>query len=289
MRAVWAVMLSLMLIPNLPDLLQAQTNVDAKAVAELERAETLYGEQDKPDEALKIAQAQLDTFRKTQDYDHLVDCLFLIGNCYYQQGDWKKTEQYMVEANQLGWQHFPQQMGTGALKVIGEAQFMQDKPEAALSTYRDRATRLKAEGPDADLSELAGAYFDIAGVLISLDRGDEALEQLAEAQQANTAHAAFLAKPDSGAQQDDKDANLLDRAEIVYHQAIALYREEKFSECREKLTAALADFEAIQATKRTDVRDRLVAVLDDLVVTSEKLGDMAKAEEYRARRDALNV
>lgn len=290
MRVVWALMLSLMLIPQLPDPLAAQggVNVDARAVAELERAEQLYADSDNPQEALRIALAQVEAFQQTEDYDHLVDCLFLIGNCYFELGEWAKAESFMTNANELGWKLFPEQMGTGALKIIGESQFNQDKFDAALITFRERVSKLKAQGAELDQSELAGALFDAAGVLINLDRAAEAMALLSEAQQANAAHAAFLAKPDSGAQQDDKDANLKDRAEILYHQAIALFRQNKFADCRVKLEDALKDFEAVQATRRMDVRDRLVVVLDDLVVTCEKLDDNAAAEQHRARRDQLN-
>jgi tetratricopeptide (TPR) repeat protein len=284
-------MLTMMLLPQLPDPASAQggtgSKQDARAIAELERAEQLYAE-DKLQEALKLALAQVEPFQKVQDYDKLVDCLFLIGNCYYELGDWAKAESFMINANELGWKMFPDQMGTGALKIIAESQFNQDKVDAALITYRQRVSKLLEQGSNVDQSELAGAHFDVAQALIVLARPAEALSPLSDALQANTAHQAALARPDSGATQDARDANQLDRAEIIYHQAIAYFRQDKLQDCLSRLDAALKEFDAVQASGRLDVRDRLVAVLDDLVVTSEKLGDNTKAAQHRARRDALN-
>jgi tetratricopeptide (TPR) repeat protein len=288
MRIVWAAMLSLLFIPGLlSPAAAAEGSADPKAVTELERAEKLYSE-DKPQDAVKIALAQVDGLQKAKDFDHLVDCLFLIGNCYYEMGDWKRAEQFMRNANDLGWQTFPDQMGTGALKVIADCQLMQNDLEGALKTYQERVQKLKKQTTGIDQGDLAGALFDVGSMMVNLQRPAEALPLFKEAQTANEAAAKALAAAGATSQQDDKDANAIDHAEIVYHQGIALFAQDKFAECRKQLEVALQEFDAVQATKREDVSDRLVAVLDDLVLTSEKLSDNKAAEEYRARRDKLN-
>jgi glycosyltransferase A (GT-A) superfamily protein (DUF2064 family) len=120
-----------------------------------------------------------------------------------------------------------------------------------------------------------------------MDRGDEALPLLQQAETANQAAGATLAK-DTAATQEDKDANAIDRAEIVYHQAIALFRQTKLAECRPKLESALGLFTAVQNAGREDVGDRMVAVLDDLVQVCDSLGDKAASDKYKAQRDKLN-
>jgi tetratricopeptide (TPR) repeat protein len=258
----------------------------AEAVKKLAEAEQLYAEQDKPKEALRIAEPLVRDFERAQDWDHLVDALFLIGNAHYDLGEWKQGEAAMQRAHELGMQHFADSMGTGALKVIGECQYEQQNYDAALKTYQSRVDMLRQQGAAADQGDLAGALYDTAALLIDLDRAQEAVPLLDDAVKANTAHAA--AQATGKAPQDEQDANATDRAEIVYLQAVAQFKLDQPAQTVPKLVEALGLFTAVHSTGRADLADRMVAVLDDLVLLYEQQGDAASAEKYRQQRDELN-
>jgi tetratricopeptide (TPR) repeat protein len=253
----------------------------------LVKAEQLYAEQDKPKEALRIAEPLVKDFERAKDWDHLVDALFLIGQCYYELGEWKKAQDAMQRAQDLGTQHFPGDMGTGALKVIGECQYEQKDYAAALATYQSRVAGLQQEGAAADQGDLAGALYDEAALLVDLDRAPEALPLLDQAVEANAAQAKAQAA-DKAADQESKDANAIDGAEIVYMQAVANFKQDQLDEAKARLEQALGLFQAVQGAGREDVADRLVSVLDDLVIIAEKQNDTPAADKYRQQRDALN-
>ena len=269
--------------------------VDSAAVAALKSAEAAYATVTDPltdgpklRDALKTGLAQVEKFQQTQDYDHLVDCLFLVGNCYYELGEWANAEKFMTMCNELGNRYFPDQMGSAPLKVIGDSQYQQNKPEDALKSYQERVAKLDKQGATADAGERAGSLFDVGEMLIKLDRSPEALPILEQSETANAAAATALSKAGSTATQQDKDANVIDHAEIVYDQAISLFKQSKFPECRTRLEKALGLFDSIQSTGRENVADRMVSVLDDLVVVCDKVGDKTASDTYKARRDKLN-
>lgn len=271
------------------------SKTDPAAVADLQRAQTIYSKVSDAGtgsaqlrDALKIALPTVEKFQQTGDNSNLVDCLFLIGNCYFELREWASAEKFMTNCYELGTRYFPDEMGSAPLKVIGESQYRQQKSEDALKTFQARVQRIQKMGAALDQGELAGALYDVAEQMILLDRAHEAEALLAQAESANQAAGAALAKPDSKATQEDKDANALDHAEIVFDQAIALFKQDKFQECRPKLEKALGLFDAVQNGGREMVTDRLVAVLDDLVVVCDKLGDKTASETYKARRDKLN-
>jgi tetratricopeptide (TPR) repeat protein len=230
----------------------------------------------------------VEKFQQNKDNDHLVDCLFLVGNCYYELGEWANAEKFMTMCSELGNRYFPDEMGSAPLKIIAESQYQQQKFDDALKTFQARVQKIQKQGSNADQGELAGALFDVAGLMINMDRAAEAFPLLQQAETANSVAATALNKAGSTATQADKDANIQDRAEIVYHQGIALFRQDKFAECRPKLESALSLFDGVQNGGRSDVKDRLVAVLDDLVVVCDKLNDKAASDKFKARRDALN-
>jgi tetratricopeptide (TPR) repeat protein len=268
--------------------------VDTAAVAALNSAESTYSSVTDPQadsaklrDALKTGLAQVEKFQQTQDYDHLVDCLFLIGNCYYELGEWANAEKFMTMCNELGNRYFADQMGSAPLKIIAESQYEQQKYDDALKTYQTRVEKIEKQGASADQGELAGALFDVAEMMINLDRAAEAGPLLQQAEQANAAQAAAQAK-NSATTQQEKDANVVDHAEIVYNEAIALFRQNKLAECRPKLESALGLFDSINSTGRENVSDRMVAVLDDLTLVCDKLGDKAASDKYKAQRDKLN-
>ena len=263
----------------------AQATVDPEAVAKLEEAEKIFGEDGREREAITAALAVLPSFENGNDYDHLVDCLFLLGEAYYYLGEWANAEKHMQRAADLGYRYFADQMSSYPLKVVGESQFEQKKFDQALATFQERVQKLRKA---ADLTELGGALFDVGGMLINLGREEEALGVLAEALDANNKRAAELSKPGSGATEEERTGNVVDHAEITYHLAIGNFRLEQYAEAKTYLEQAYSFFGSIQQGGTLDVADRLVAVLDDLVVVNEQLGNTADADKYRRERDRYN-
>lgn len=259
--------------------------VDEAAVAELARAEALLSEEGREREMISITLPLVAAFEETEDYGHLVDSLFYLGEAYYHLGEWSSAERYMSRAADLGYRHFPDEMSAYPLKVLGECYFEQGRFEEALASFQERAQMLRRT---EEAGDLAGALFDVAGILINLDREQEALELLAEAEQANNTRAGELSKPDSGATQEERDANVVDHAEIVYHMAIANFRLAQYNQAKVYLDQAYAFFKSINEAAQLDVADRLVSVLDDLVLVNEELGDETEADKYRRERDRLN-
>ena len=260
--------------------------IDPQAVAELDRASGLLAEDGKEREALRAALPLVEIFESGEDYDHLVDCLFLIGEAYYHLGEWANAEQFMQLAADMGYRYFADEMSSYPLKVVGESQFEQGKTDEALATFLERVQKVRASG---ETNELAGALFDAAGLLINLDRMEEALPKLAEAAEANRSEGAALNAPGSTATAADKDANRIDEAEIAYHTAIAHFRLDQFDEAYTSLKEAYAAFNSLCAAAKDEVNDRLVAVLDDLVLVCEKLGLDSEQALYQAERDRLNA
>jgi tetratricopeptide (TPR) repeat protein len=263
----------------------AKVVVDDAAVAKLEEADKIFKEDGREREAIEIALSALPTFEQGQDYDHLVDCVFLLGEAYYYIGDWANALKFMQRAADLGYRYFPDEMSSYPLKVIGESQFELGDNEAALATFQERVQKLRKAN---DTLELPGALFDVGGVLINLGREKEALPVLSEALDANNKRAAELAKPDSSASEEERAANVVDHAEIIYHMAIANFHLQQFDPAKQQLEEAYSFFNSIQQGGKTDVKDRLVSVLDDLVLVSEKLGNTKDAEKYRRLRDGFN-
>lgn len=260
--------------------------VDADAVAELERLRELYetdegAEKEVADGCLRL----LPTFEGGEDYDHLVDCLFLLGDANYYLGEWAAAQRYMQRAFDLGMRYFPDEMSGYPLKVIGECQFELGEQETALATFRQRVQMVRKQENSTDL---AGALFDVGAMLVNLGREDEALTVLAEALSANNDRAGELSEAGSGAGDEERAANVIDHAEIVYHLAIANFHLERYEDARKYLEQAYAFFTSIQDTGQYDVADRLVFVLDDLVLVNEQLGDSITADRYQRERDQLN-
>ncbi len=259
--------------------------IDEQAVADLKRAEEMFGKESQENEALAIAKGLLDTFEKNKDYDSLVDCYFLLGDGYYWLGDYVQGEKYMKQAWDLGTKYFGDQMSSYPLKVVGECQFEQKKFDSSLMTFKERVNWLKKIN---DTEELPGALFDVGGLLINIGEERLAIDMLKEAGQANNVRASELNNKGSGATAEDKGANAVDHAEITYHLAIAYFKLEKYDEARKYLDQAKAFFQSINEAGMFDMTDRLYSVLDDLVMVHERLGNNIKSEAYRKERDRLN-
>ena len=262
----------------------AKAKVDPSAAGDLECARELHDE-GKEQDAIELCKKLEPTFRKNDDYDHLVDCLFITGDAYYALADWPNAEKYMAEAAELGFRYFAGEMSTYPLKVVGESQFEQGKFEEASKTFLERVQKLRKEG---STDELVGALFDAGSMLINIGRPEDGLQFLNEALEANNMVASAQSKKDSGATAEEKDATAVDHAEIVYHIAVGFFRSDEFEKAREQLIQARAFFKSLEKSKTVDITDRLVAVLDDLVLVNEKLGDTKEAEKYRLERDRTN-
>ncbi len=259
------------------------TLTDVQAVIELERAQELFRMDDREKEALSTALPLVEVFRNANDFDHLVDCVFLIGDCYYFEGNWARAEEFMREASELGYRYFEDQMSSYPLKVIGECQYEQGKFEESLATFRERVSRVRKGETD----ELHGALFDVAALMINTGDYQGSLVVLGEALQENKAYSTRLAEdPDSSVL--DRLGASMDAAEIIYHAGVANFHMEKFSEAHAFIKEALAIFETIDGREGMNVSDRRVTLLDELVTISEKLGKSEEAEDYRHRRDELN-
>lgn len=254
-----------------------------QAIIELERAQELFRMDDRERDALEAALPLVEQFREANDYDHLVDCVFLVGDCYYYLGDWANAERYMREAADLGYRYFEDQMSSYPLKVIGECQYEQGKFEESLATFKERVSRVRK----AESHELHGALFDQAALMINTGDYQGALVVLGEALQENKAYSARLA--------DDPDSDVMDRlgasmdaAEIIYHAGVANYEMENLDKAYSFIKEALAIFETIDGREDVDVTNRRVTLLDELVMICEKLDKPEEAEDYRHRRDELN-
>jgi tetratricopeptide (TPR) repeat protein len=259
----------------------AKGRVDEEAVGRLGEAERLLRDDDREAECIAVARPLLKVFEQNEDFDHLVDCLFLIGEAYFYMNDWERAEQYMSRAAELGYRYFADEMSSYPLKVVGESQFEQKKPEAALATFRERVQILRKQN---DMDELPGALFDVGGMLINLGQFDEAIAMLSDAKQSNEQRLKQL--EDEG---EDTEGAQVDQGEITYHIAIAYFQQGDMHTARGWLEQALTAFEAVGEEMQDEVSDRIVSVLDDLVTVSENTGDEAAAARYRARRDELNI
>ena len=262
----------------------AATTTNSQAVAELEHAQELFRADDREKEALQTALPLVEVFRSANDYDHLVDCVFLIGDCYFFDGDYANAEKYMQEAADLGYRYFADQMSSYPLKVIGESQYEQGRFEESLATFRERVTKVRKGEPD----ELAGALFDVAALMINTGEYQASLQVLGEALQENKALSQRLAD-DPASTANERLGASMDAAEIIYHAGVANFHMDKFEEAYGFIKEALAIFETINGKENFNVTDRMVTLLDELVNICEKLGKTDEAEQYRARRDELNV
>lgn len=260
-------------------------NVDPAAVADLERASELLVEEGKERDALRIALPLVEKFEQNEDYDHLVDCVFLIGEAYYHLGEWENAEQFMQLAADLGYRYFSDQMSSYPLKVVGECQYELGKMEAALATFQERVSKIRRSDED---DQLAGALFDVASLQINLEQEQSALNTLSQALVANDEYYATLTAPGSEATADERNANRVDHAEITYHQAIANFRLDNQNAALDHLRDALAEYTSLPQAVQDDFSDRIVAVLTDLVAVCENLEMAEEAEQYRAERDKLN-
>ena len=259
--------------------------IDSDAVKALEDAQRLFQQEGHEREVISAAKELVGVFEENEDFSHLVDCLFLIAEAHYYLGEWTSAEHYMQLAAELGYRYFPDEMSTYPLKVIGESQFQQGNVEDALQTFQERVQLLRKGGQTTDL---AGALFDVGGVLINTGREEEAIEILQEALTVNEQQARELAAVASEPTKDQLTANAVDRAEITYHIAIANFRIDRLNQARIYLEQANDDFRAIHESGDYDVEDRLASVLDDLVLVSENLNNMEAADRYRQERDAIN-
>jgi tetratricopeptide (TPR) repeat protein len=275
--------------------------VDEAAVAELKEASELLAEEGRERDVIDMCVPLLRTFEHNEDYDHLVDCLFTIGEACYHLGDWPNAERYMSRAAELGYRYFKDEMSSYPLKVVGESQFEQGKEEAALATFRERLHMLRRED---NVDELGPALFDVGGMLVNTGHYDDAIAMLREAYRVLGTSRAELERQLSGehgaggpARDDDDEEDLpeaiealkVDEAETLYHIAIANYRKDDMDEAAVFLRRALERFSGLSEDMQEQVSDRIVAVLDDLVQVSETLEDYASAELYRRRRDELNL
>jgi hypothetical protein len=76
--------------------------VDEAAVARLRQATDLLADEGRERDVVDMCVPLLRTFEQNEDYDHLVDCLFTIGEACYHLGDWPNAEKYMGRAAELG-------------------------------------------------------------------------------------------------------------------------------------------------------------------------------------------
>jgi len=292
-----AVMLSLMIGLGNCFLAQAQegggsTNgqpdggwVGSAADADLEHAYDLMAEDGREREVIAICERLLPTLQDGDDASSTVDCLFLLGEAHYYLNEWAKAEGYMQQAYDLGMTTFADEMSTYPLKVIGECQFEQGNNDQALATFRQRVAVLREQD---DAIDLPGALFDVGSTLINLGREEEAIDVLTEALGANDERAAILKDDPDHATDEARAGTVVDHAEITYHLAIANFHLERYDVARTFLEQAYTFFTSIQESGFYDVSDRLVSVLDDLVLVNEELGDNLAASRYQRERDTLN-
>jgi len=258
---------------------------DMATATELDRAYQLMSEDGHEQEVIDLCLELLPALEGGDDNAHLVDCLFLLGEAYYHTSNWAKGEQFMRQAFDTGTAHFPDDIDSYPLKVVGECQFEQGLMEKALATFNERVELIREQENEIDL---AGALFDVGGVLINLGQEEEAITVLTEALSANDVRAQALAADPAHATDEARTGTVVDHAEIAYHLAIANYRLEQYAEAKIFLETAYNFFTKVQEAGVYDVSDRLVAVLDDLVLVSENLGDSLAASRYQRERDELN-
>lgn len=259
--------------------------VDAAADADLERAFELMEQDGHEREVIAICERLLPALQEGEDYSSTVDCLFLLGEAYFYLNEWSDAARYMQRAWDLGNEYFADEMSTYPLKVIGESQFELGDQQQALSTFRQRVALLREQD---NVLDLPGALFDVGGVLINLEREEEAISVLTEALSVNDERAAILNADPAHATEEARAGTVVDHAEIAYHLAIANFHLERYDEARIFLEQAYTFFTSIQQSGHYDVGDRLVAVLDDLVLVNQELGDNLAAGRYQRERDALN-
>ncbi len=279
--------------------------VDTDAVQKLAQAGTLLADEGSERDVIDMCVPLLRTFEKNEDYDHLVDCLFTIGEACYHLGDWPNAEKYMSRAAELGYRYFKDEMSSYPLKVVGESQFEQGKEEEALASFRERLHILRRE---QDIEELGPALFDVGGMLVNTGSYDDAITMLGEALQMIGTRRAYVERQLAGdagqdiprddweeeeggvdATEELVESLKVDEGETLYHIAIANYRKDDLEQAAVFLRRALTRFSELSEEMQEQVSDRIVAVLDDLVQVSETLEDYAAAEIYRLRRDELNL
>jgi tetratricopeptide (TPR) repeat protein len=255
------------------------------AVAELDKAQELMGQDGHEQEALAAALKLITQFEQAKDDEHLAECLALVGEGYYFTANWPNALKYMRRAWDTGSRAFGDEMSTYPLKVIGEAQFEQHLYDESLATFQQRTELLRKR---ADVEELAGALYDTASLLARLERFNEALPLLAEAATANTRRQELLNEPDSGAKPEEHEAVTVDGAEIALLAAEINIQLGQAAPARTLLEQALAAFNSLPVAAQKEHADRMVTVLDHLVGICEGSGDATAAAGFRAERDKMN-
>ena len=266
------------------DAAQGGTEAADPDAAELARLQEQMAQQGMERQTTSAAMKLVPAFESKGDDAHLAECLTLIGEGCYRTGQWASAEKYMKRAWDLGLRTFGEDMSTFPLKVLGEAEYEQSRYDDSLSTFAQRVQVLRERG---DNEELPGALFDEASLLANLERAAEALPLLQEALELNAARVQAL---QAGAEADpvDRQAAVVDSAEIAFQLALTDIALGKNADARPYLEQALAALRSLPAAAQQERADRLVAVLDHLVVLCEKLGETQLAETYRAERDKLN-
>jgi tetratricopeptide (TPR) repeat protein len=263
----------------------AAAPADATALADLAKAQELMAQEGNESQALVAALKLITVFESAKDNEHLAECLTLVGEGYYYTGGWANAQKYMQRAWDVGFKTFGDGMSTFPLKVIGESQFEQKQYDQALVTFQQRAD---IERQRADVEELPGALYDTASALSELGRSPEALKMLEEAAAANEKRAQELSAQGASAKPDELEAVGVDSAEIALLAALVDIQLNQYDQAKPPLVAALASFQTLSPAAQKEHADRIVSVLDHLVVVCEKLGDTAGAADYRAQRDKLN-
>lgn len=263
----------------------AEAATDATAVADLAKAQELMAQEGNESQALVAALKLITAFESAKDNEHLAECLTLVGEGYYYTGGWANAQKYMQRAWDVGFKTFGDGMSTFPLKVIGEAQFEQKQYDQALATFQQRTD---IERQRADVEELPGALYDTASALSELGRSAEALKTLEEAAAANEKRAQDLSAQGASAKPDELEAVGVDSAEIALLAALVDIQLNQYDAAKPPLVQALASFQSLSSAAQKEHADRIVSVLDHLVVVCEKLGDTASAADYRAQRDKLN-
>lgn len=261
------------------------TPADPAALADLEKAQELMAQEGSEGQALAAALKLITVFESAKDNEHLAECLTLVGEGYYYGGNWANAQKYMQRAWDVGTKAFGDGMSTFPLKVIGESQFEQKQYDQALATFQQRA---EVERQRAEVEELPGALYDVGSALSQLGRSTEALTAIKEAAAANEKRAQELSAQGAGAKPDELEAVAVDSAEIALLAALIDIQLGQYDNAKPPLEQALASFQSLSPAAQKDHADRIVSVLDHLVVVCEKLGDTAGAANYRAQRDKLN-
>jgi tetratricopeptide (TPR) repeat protein len=253
-------------------------------VAELARLQEQIDQDGMERQTVSAAMKLIPAFESKQDNAHLAECLTLIGEGCYRTGQWASAEKYMRRAWDVGLRAFGNDMSTFPLKVLGEAEYEQHQYDSSLSAFTQRVQVLRERGGDV---ELPGALFDEASMLTNLDRAAEALPLLQEALVLNASRVQAL-QADTEADPGERQAAVVDSAEIAFQLALTDMALGKNADARPYLEQANTTFRSLPLAAQQEYADRLVAVLDHLVMLCEQLGEAQLAETYRAERDALN-